>query len=64
MAKFDTKKFLDFIKYYDEHNAKHREAFEKLAALNPEALDDDAEWVKTYREKPPQPETPPVLNVK
>ena len=64
MAKFDTKKFLDFIKYYDEHNAKHREAFEKLAALNPEALDDDAEWVKTYREKPPQPATPPVLNVK
>jgi hypothetical protein len=64
MAKFDTKKFLDFIKYYDEHNSKHQEAFKKLAALVPDQLDDDAEWVKTYREKPPAPAVKPVLDVR
>jgi hypothetical protein len=64
MAKFDTKKFLDFIKYYDEHNSKHQEAFQKLAALVPDQLDDDAEWVKTYREKPPAPAVKPVLDVR
>jgi hypothetical protein len=64
MASFDSKKFFDFAFYADTSNPKHREAYVKLFAaiekLDPSLLTDEAEWVETYREKPP---TPPVLNV-
>lgn len=65
MASFDAKKFFDFAFYADTSNPKHREAYNKLFAvierLDPSQLTDEAEWVETYREKPP---TPPVLDVK
>jgi hypothetical protein len=64
MASFDSKKFFDFAFYADTSNPKHREAYVKLFAaiekLDPSLLSDEAEWVKTYREKAP---TPPVLAV-
>ena len=64
MANFDAKKFFDFAFYADTSNPKHREAYNELFAaiekLDPSLLTDEAEWVKSYREKPP---TPPVLNV-
>jgi hypothetical protein len=64
MASFDSKKFFDFAFYADTSNPKHREAYIKLFAaiekLDPSLLSDEAEWVKTYREKAP---TPPVLAV-
>jgi hypothetical protein len=65
MASFDSKKFFDFAFYADTANPKHREAYVELYAaiekLDPTLLTDDAEWVKTYREKPP---VKPVLDVK
>jgi hypothetical protein len=64
MASFDSKKFFDFAFYADTANPKHREAYVELFAaiekLDPTLLTDDAEWVKTYREKPP---VKPVLAV-
>jgi GH24 family phage-related lysozyme (muramidase)/uncharacterized protein YcbK (DUF882 family) len=40
----------NFFKYYEEDNQNHLAAVEKLAASLPVTLiNDDAEWVKTYR---------------
>ena len=64
MASFDSKKFFDFAFYADTANPKHREAYVKLFAvlekLDPSQLTDEADWVETYREKPP---VKPVLAV-
>ena len=51
----------NFFKYYDDKLSHHREAVSELEAalekLAPELLDDSAEWVETYRNKPePKPE--------
>ena len=46
----------NFFKYYKDDLDHHGEAVEKLekaiASLNPDLLDDSAEWVQTYRNKP------------
>ena len=64
MASFDSKKFFDFAFYADTGNPNQRKAYDQLYAaiqkLDPNLLTDEAEWVKTYRAKPP---TPAVLNV-
>ena len=64
MATFDAKKFFDFALYVDTSNPNHRKAYDQLYAailkLDPSLLTDEAEWVKTYRLKPP---VSPVLNV-
>ena len=64
MASFDSKKFFDFALYADTSNPKHRAAFDdlwnRIDALDPELLTDEANWVRIYRQKPP---TPPVLDV-
>lgn len=42
----------DFFKYFDENNPKHVNAVEELKkSLPPEALFDDANWVRIYRSK-------------
>ena len=51
----------NFFKYYDDKLAHHREAIAELEAsilkLDPKLLEDSAEWVETYRNKPePKPE--------
>ena len=47
--------FQNFFKYYDENLKHHVEAVNQLEAaitkLDPALLTDDAEWVKTYRNK-------------
>ena len=56
MASFDSKKFVDFVKYFDKANPKHTAAFQEFASkLDPELLSDDANWVKIYRTDPPAP---------
>ena len=51
----------DFFKYYDEKNPKHVAAIEQLSIdiekLNPDLLDDKANWVRIYRTKPEVPKT-------
>lgn len=62
MARFAPKKLLDFFKYYDEQNPKHRAAVlelaQKIQALDPALLADEANWVRVYRTPwpPAQPE--------
>jgi hypothetical protein len=52
MAAFDANKFIDFIKYFDEHNPNHVKAMKEVAnILGPTLLNDDAQWAKTYRSK-------------
>ncbi len=51
----------NFFKYYDEKLSHHREAVSELEAAllksAPELLEDTADWVETYRNKPePKPE--------
>ena len=47
--------FSNFFKYYDEKLKHHVEAISQLEAaiekLDPSLLQDEAEWVKTYRTK-------------
>lgn len=55
----------NYFKYYDGKLAHHREAIKELeAALNklaPELMEDDCEWVQTYRNKPEPPAKPADL---
>ena len=68
MAHFDSKKFLDFIKFTDLSNPKHKSAWEefynKVNTLDPSLMADEANWIRIYR----SPSTnlsgvPSVLNV-
>jgi hypothetical protein len=53
MAHFDSKKFLDFIKFFDESNPKHVAAMQQLYAdidkKDPDLMTDEANWVRIYR---------------
>lgn len=64
MAHFDSKKFLDFIKYFDEANPKHVAAMQQLYAdidkVDPDLMTDEANWVRIYRTKP---DSSGILNV-
>ena len=56
----------NFFKYYDDKLSHHREAVTELEAalekVAPELLEDYAEWVETYRNKPePKPEPADLL---
>jgi hypothetical protein len=57
----------NFFLHYDPKNPKHVaavEQFEKaLEKKAPEEMEDDSEWVKTYRSKPEAPKTSDVLSV-
>ena len=54
----------NFFKHYDEKNPKHVEAVELLEIAIPQVLmDDESEWVKTFRQKWPAPAVPSVLPV-
>lgn len=58
--------FRNFFKYYNDDLQHHVEAVAELEAaiakLDPALLMDDAEWVKTYRNKPePKPEEPELV---
>jgi hypothetical protein len=56
MTPFDSKKFRDFIKFYDESNPKHVAAFDELFArvlkLDATLMTDEANWVRVYRTDP------------
>jgi hypothetical protein len=56
MTPFDSKKFRDFIKFYDESNPKHVAAFDELYArvlkLDTRLMTDEANWVRIYRTDP------------
>lgn len=62
MDPFGRDKFLDFIKYYDQKNPKQTAAFwelyDKVVALDPSLMTDDANWVRVYRSQPDQPQPP------
>lgn len=53
MAHFDSKKFIDFVKFFDASNPKHVAAFEDLYSrvdkLDPSLMTDEANWVRIYR---------------
>ena len=54
----------NFFKYYDEKNPNHIDAVELLEVAIPQVLmDDESEWVKTFRQKWPSPAVPSVLPV-
>ena len=68
MAHFDSKKFLDFIKFTDLSNPKHKSAWEefynKVNTLDPSLMADEANWVRIYRSPPTNLSgVPSVLNV-
>ena len=56
MTAFDSKKFRDFIKFYDESNPKHVAAFDDLYArvlkLDASLMTNEANWVRIYRTDP------------
>jgi hypothetical protein len=56
MAHFDSKKFIDFVKFFNASNPKHVAAFEDLYAkidkLDPSLMTDEANWVRIYRTEP------------
>lgn len=56
MAHFDSKKFIDFVKFFDASNPKHVAAFEDLYSrvdkLDPALMTDDANWVRIHRTEP------------
>lgn len=56
MAHFDSKKFIDFVKFFDEANPNHVAAFQELYAkvndLDSSLLTDEANWVRVYRADP------------
>jgi hypothetical protein len=56
MTPFDSKKFRDFIKFYDESNPKHVAAADELYAgvlkLDSTLMTDEANWVRIYRTDP------------
>jgi hypothetical protein len=64
MAHFDSNKFLDFVRYADLSNPKHKAAFEdfyaKVDKLDPNLMTDEANWVRIYRAEP---KVGPVLDV-
>jgi hypothetical protein len=64
VAHFDSDKFLDFIRYANLSNPKHKAAFEdfyaKVDKLDPGLMTDEANWVRIYRAEP---KVGPVLNV-
>jgi hypothetical protein len=63
---FDSKKFYDFALNADPKNPKHRAAYddlyEKIKALDPALLTDEANWVRIYRTKD-EAKVPSVLDV-
>jgi len=65
MAHFDSTKFLDFLKFTDLGNPKHKSAWEefyaKVDALDSSLMTDEANWVRVFRT---QPAVPGVLNVR
>ena len=66
MTMFDSKKFYDFALNADPKNPKHRAAYddlyEKIKALDPALLTDEANWVRIYRTKD-EAKVPSVLDV-
>lgn len=55
---------INFFKYFDENNPSHVKAVEELKkSLPPEALLDNASWVKIFRQNAPIPTHPIHLNV-
>ena len=56
MAHFDSKKFIDFVKFFDASNPKHVAAFEDLYSkadkLDSSLMTDEANWVRIYRAEP------------
>jgi hypothetical protein len=64
MAQFDSKKFRDFVQFYDQSNPKHVAAFNDLYArvvkLDASLMADESNWVRIYRTDP---SPPGVLNV-
>jgi hypothetical protein len=64
VAHFDSNKFLDFVRYADLSNPRHKAAFEdfysKVDKLDPSLMTDGANWVRIYRTEPKVGE---VLNV-
>jgi hypothetical protein len=56
MAHFDSKKFIDFVKFFNASNPKHVAAFEDLYAkvdkLDLPLMTDEANWVRIYRTEP------------
>lgn len=66
MPRFNAEKFVDFFKYYDDRNPKHRAAVlelgKKIIECNPDLLADEANWVRVYRTPwPPSPSPTPSL---
>jgi hypothetical protein len=53
MVKFDSKKFVDFFKNFDDANPKHVAAAQELYAqidkVKPDLLTDEANWVRIFR---------------
>jgi hypothetical protein len=53
VAHFDSNKFLDFVRYADLSNPKHKAAFEdfyaKVDKLDPSLMSDEANWVRIFR---------------
>jgi hypothetical protein len=64
MPQFNSKKFRDFVKFYDESNPKHVAAFDDLYSQvtkeNASLMTDEANWVRIYRTEP---KVGAVLNV-
>jgi hypothetical protein len=64
VAHFDSNKFLDFVRYADLSNPKHKAAFEdfyaKVDNLDSGLMTDEANWVRIYRTEP---KVGDVLNV-
>jgi hypothetical protein len=64
MPQFNSKKFRDFVKFYDESNPKHVAAFDDLYAQvikgDASLMTDEANWVRVYRTEP---KVGAVLNV-
>jgi putative chitinase len=52
MARFSPNKALDFVKFFDSENPNHVKGWLQLfASLSPDQLSDEAQWVRTFREK-------------
>jgi len=53
MAHLDSKKFIDFVKFFDESNPKHVAAFQdfysKVDSIDSSLMTDEANWVRIYR---------------
>lgn len=55
MPRFTPEKFLDFVENYKKENLNQKagllEYAQKVQALDPDLLSDEANWVRTYRQK-------------